>query len=190
MTGTGAVGRPTLVYLYGPPAVGKLTVATALHRRTGMRLFDNHLTVDAVRPVFEFASPPFTEVLHRLRLDVFETAARHAIDVIFTNNSVWGVPNGRAMFEEFAATTRRRVEAAGGRVVFVQLTAPPDVLEGRVAAESRASRRKLTDPARLRELLGQLVAAPLHADDLVIDTASTSPDAAADLVVERLQAGS
>ncbi len=45
------MNRPaTLVYLYGPPAVGKLTVATELQRLTGFRLFHNHLTVDALRP--------------------------------------------------------------------------------------------------------------------------------------------
>ena len=177
---------PTLVYLYGPPAVGKLTVARELHERTGMRLFDNHLTVDAVRPVFEFASPPFTEVLHRMRLDVFETAARHHVDVIFTNNSVWGVPDGRAMFVAFTEEARRRVASAGGRVAFVQLTAPAEVLEERVTAASRRERGKLTTPERLRELLAKLEPAPLHPDDLVIDTSTMAPAAAADEVARHL----
>lgn len=177
---------PTLVYLYGPPAVGKLTVATDLHALTGMRLFHNHLTVDAIRPVFEFASPPFSEVIHRLRLDVFETAARNEVDVIFTNNSVWGVPNGRALFVEFATEARRRVEHAGGRVVFVQLTAPFHVLEDRVTADTRRERGKLTRRERLRELLEQLDPSPLHADDLVIDTAALAPLAAAQKVAQHL----
>ena len=177
----------TLVYLYGPPAVGKLTVAKALcHEVPSLRLFDNHLTVDAVRPVFPFASAPFTEVLHRLRLDVFDTAARHGVDVVFTNNSVWGVPNGRELFVAFAETARRRVEDAGGRVVFVQLTAPPAVLEERVSAASRSERGKLTDPGRLRELLVQLVSDPLHDDDLVLDTSTTSPTEAASAIARRL----
>lgn len=170
---------PTLVYLYGPPAVGKLTVATELQAQTGMRLFHNHLTVDAVRAVFEFASTPFTEVLHRLRLDVFETAARNRVDVIFTNNSVWGVPDGRAMFVAFTAEVRRRVEGAGGRVVFVQLTAPAAVLEERVVAASRAALGKLVRRERLRELLEQLEPAPLHPDDLVIDTSEREPASSA-----------
>jgi hypothetical protein len=46
---------PTLTYLYGPPAVGKLTVATPLAEVTGHRLFHNHLSVNAVRPIFELA---------------------------------------------------------------------------------------------------------------------------------------
>lgn len=178
--------QPVLVYLYGPPAVGKLTVATELHQQTGMRLFHNHLTVDAVKPVFEFASAPFTAILHRLRLDVFETAARHDVDVIFTNNSVWGVPNGRSLFAEFAAEARRRVEAADGRVLFVQLTAPVDVLMERVPAASRRQLGKLINQDRLRELLAQMDPAPLHADDLVIDTSSLEPATAAARVAGHL----
>lgn len=178
---------PTVVYLYGPPAVGKLTVATALHLQTGHRLFHNHLTVDPIKAVFDFASPPFTEVVHRLRLDVFETAARHGIDLIFTNNSVWGVPNGRALFVGFAEDARRRVEAAGGRVEFVQLVAPREVLEARVGAQSRRDRKKLVDIGRLRRLLQSLETDPLHPDDLVVDTSALEPDDAAALIAAHLE---
>jgi hypothetical protein len=170
---------PTVVYLYGPPAVGKLTVATELHAHTGFRLFHNHLTVDPIKAVFDFASSPFTEVIHRLRLDVFETAARHGVDLIFTNNSVWGIPDGRRLFVEFAAETRRRVESAGGRVAFARLTAPVAALEERVAADSRRQRQKLVDPTRLRTLLQGYDPASLSADDLVVDTGSLSPREAA-----------
>ncbi len=44
-----------LVYLYGPPAVGKLTIATELARRTGFKVFHNHLSIDCVKPVFDSA---------------------------------------------------------------------------------------------------------------------------------------
>jgi len=182
-------GPPTLVYLYGPPAVGKLTIATELHAQTGWRLFHNHLTVDAIRAVFDFASVPFTEVIHRLRLDVFETAARSGVDVIFTNNSVWGVPNGRALFVSFAEEARRRVENAGGRVAFVQLTAPHEALEERVGSDSRRERGKLVRRDRLGELLADLDPAPLHADDLVIDTSMLQPSEAAVAIASYLAGG-
>jgi len=180
------VTKPTLVYLYGPPAVGKLTVAIELRHQTGFRLFHNHLTVDAIRPVFDFATQPFTDVIHRLRLDVFETAASHGSNLIFTNNSVWGIPNGRALFRSFAEEARIRVERAGGRVVFVQLTAPAETLSERVGSESRRELGKLVRTERLTELLAQLDASPLHADDLVIDTSKLQPSQAAAHVVTHL----
>lgn len=179
--------QPTLVYLYGPPAVGKLTVARELQRQSGFKLFHNHLTVDAVRPVFDFATPPFTEVLHRLRLDVFVTAARFGVDVIFTNNSVWGIPDGRSLFRAFAREARERVEHAGGRVVFVQLSAPPGTLLERVGSASRQELGKLVRPERLSELLAQLDPAPLHANDLVLDTSELQPPDAAALVMAHLR---
>jgi len=40
-----------LVFIYGPPASGKLTVARELATLTGYRLFHNHLIVDAVAAV-------------------------------------------------------------------------------------------------------------------------------------------
>lgn len=36
----------TLLFLIGPPAVGKMAVGQELARRTGLKLFHNHMTVD------------------------------------------------------------------------------------------------------------------------------------------------
>lgn len=178
----------TLVYLYGPPAVGKLTVATELQQRSRLRLFHNHLTVNALTPVFDFGSESFTAVLHRVRLDVFETAARAGVDLIFTNNSVWAVSVGRSRFATFAHTVRERVAATGGRVVFVQLTAPPEVLESRVGDDARRAHGKLLDPIRLRTILRDHDLSPLEADHLVIDTSVVSPAEAAARIGEELSA--
>ncbi|HEY8544199.1 MAG TPA: hypothetical protein VIL36_04095, partial [Acidimicrobiales bacterium] len=143
------------------------------------RLFHNHLTVDAVAPVFGFGTPPFSEVLHRLRLDVFATAAREDVDVVFTNNSAWAGPDGRARFEAFADRAAAAVHAEGGRTVFVRVTAPDAVLAARLADEGRRARGKLVDVARLRELLATHDPSPLHPGDLTVDSAALDPDEAA-----------
>src|SRR5687768_12187559 len=63
-----------LVFVYGPFAVGKFTVATELAALTGFKLFYNYLAYDALASVF-----PRGEVLFRLfgrfRRDVFAEAA-------------------------------------------------------------------------------------------------------------------
>jgi chloramphenicol 3-O-phosphotransferase len=177
--------RPVLIYLYGPPAAGKLTIAESLETLTGAKLFHNHLTVNALTPVFDFRSPPFTEVLHRLRLDVFATAARSGVDVIFTNNSVWGGPHGRADFVAFAEEVQRIVTGNGGVTLFVQVVAPQAVLEHRVGNDSRRSHRKLVDVGRLGEMLATHDPAPLHPDDLVVDSSELTPaDAAGRIAAE------
>jgi hypothetical protein len=180
--------KPTLLYIYGPPASGKLTVATELAELTGFSLFHNHLSVDAVSCVLPFGSKPFAEVLHRLRLDVFQTAARAGISLIFTNNSAWSGPDARSRFAAFATAAERIVEAEGGQTIFVRLSAPLAVLEDRVALESRRRLGKLVDVARLRELVMGLDQSALHTDDLAIDTSAVTAGHAAQYIRDALAA--
>jgi predicted kinase len=178
--------RATLVYLYGPPASGKLTIAGRLSELTGIPLFHNHLTVNALRPVFTFGSPPFMEANRKVRQAVFDVAASAGISLIFTNNSAWSGPDPRARFEEAAESYRRTMESHGGRTVFVRLTASPSALEERVANESRRAHDKLLDVVRLRELLAELDSSPLHPDDLTIDTGQLSPEESARTIMAAL----
>ena len=176
----------TLVYIYGPPASGKLTVATRLSELTGIPLFHNHLTVNAVLPVFAFGSPPFVEAVRAMRRAVFDAAARAGISLIYTNNSAWSAPNPRARFEEAAEAARAIMAGHGGRTVFARLTAPQSALVERVGNESRRAHQKLVDEVRLRELLADFDASPLHPDDLLIDTGESSPEESARTIAAAL----
>lgn len=182
-----SMSQPTLVYLYGPPASGKLTVAEHLAEQTGIPLFHNHLTVNALTSVFPFGSEPFTEVLHRLRLDVFETAARSGIDMIFTNNSAWRGSDPRARFAAFADEAAAAFARHNGRALFVQVTAPPSVLEERLDGDSRKAHKKLLEVRRLRELLDGFDWSPLHATDLRVDTSALLPGDAARQIATALR---
>lgn len=46
-----------LVFLYGPPAVGKLTVAQALAQKTSFKVLHNHLVNDLAEVVFAWERP-------------------------------------------------------------------------------------------------------------------------------------
>jgi predicted kinase len=155
----------TLIYIYGPPASGKLTVATRLSELTGIPLFHNHLTVNAVTPIFAFGSPPFTEAVQAMRRGVFKAAAKAGV-------------RGEA--------ARAILARHGGRTVFVRLTASPSALEERLANDSRVAHEKLVDVVRLRELLAHFDPSPLHPDDLAIDTGRTSPDESARIIAAAL----
>ena len=170
---------PTLTYLYGPPAVGKLTIAEHLSARTGHPLFHNHLSVNVVRPIFGLGTPPFNAVIERLRVDVCATAIAEGMSLIFTNSSAWGGDDGRERFASFAARVKEAVDEAGGQTTLVRLIGDPAELEGRVGSESRQGHNKLTDPVRLREILSTFDDAPLPGTALTIDTSSTSPTVAA-----------
>lgn len=55
-----------LLFLYGPPAVGKFTVAKEWAALTGFKFLHNHLTIDLVTSVFEPRSDPY---FYLLRVD-------------------------------------------------------------------------------------------------------------------------
>ena len=169
-----------------PPA--EPTIAERLAGQTGFSLFHNHLTVNALAPVFGFGTKPFGDVLHRLRLDVFATAAAAGTSLIFTNNSAWSGPNSRERFCAFAAEADAVVGSAGGRVLFVNVTAPAAVLEARLANDSRRGHGKFLDIDRLRVLLDGLDDYPLHATDLTIDSSVVSPEEAAATIATHLTA--
>ena len=73
-----------LIIIYGAPAAGKLTIATEVARRTGFKLFHNHVSIDCVRPVFDFGSPPFLRMIETIRFAMIAEAAREGVGLIHT----------------------------------------------------------------------------------------------------------
>jgi adenylate kinase family enzyme len=74
-----------LIVLYGPPAAGKYTIAKALAEKTGYKLFHNHLTVDLLKSVLEYGTPDFFRLSQKMRLEIFEEAAKQNVPgIIFT----------------------------------------------------------------------------------------------------------
>ena len=173
---------PRLVFLYGPPAVGKLTVAKALAELTGFRVLHNHVTLDAVASVLPFGSDAFFAVVERLREDLLEAAAREGIDLIYT--FVYA-PVDRQHVERAAAA----YEHVGGSVLFVRLTAPPEVLRRRVGKADRREHQKIVDVDTLDDVLREydVYASVAGRDSLTIDLAANSAAEAADLIMVALR---
>src|SRR5215211_7250719 len=73
-----------LVFVHGPAASGKLTVARELGRLTGLPVFHNHLIVDVLLEVFEFGSPEFVALREQFWLATFGAAAASGRSLIFT----------------------------------------------------------------------------------------------------------
>ena len=63
--------RMKLIFIYGPPAVGKLSVATELAKLTAFRLFHNHVSIQFVKSIFDFGTKPFWILTDKFRREMF-----------------------------------------------------------------------------------------------------------------------
>jgi len=177
---------PHLFYLVGPPAVGKLTVARELERRTGAIVVDNHLINDPVfvpMGVHRGEGIGATDELRRRVLSVVHEAAELApasYSHVFTN---WlpDEPENRVLVERLRRLAQRR----GARFVPAWLTAEADELAARVVRPERTQRAKLMDPEVLRTLL-PIRELPAPPDAVVVDTTRLRPDEVADRILAGL----
>ncbi len=127
-----------LIFLYGLPATGKLTVARELAVITGYKLFHNHLVVDMLQSTFEFGSQPFVELREEMWLSIFAQAARNQFPgLIFTF-----APEATVR-PSFIPAVVKTLEENGGAVEFFELTCPLPELKRRIADSSRAQFGKL-----------------------------------------------
>ena len=91
---------PTLVVIFGPPAVGKMAVGAELSALTGFPLFHNHLSIEAVLPVFEFGTPAFGRLVGEFRERVFvEVAESDLPGLIFTYVWAFDDPSAPPTFQ-------------------------------------------------------------------------------------------
>ena len=165
-----------LIFIYGLPATGKLTVARELASMTGYKLFHNHLAVDLLLSVFEFGSAPFVDLREAIWLSVFERACRSDLPgLIFTFAPE---PTVRAGFVDRVVDA---VVGSGGEILFVELTCPIAELKRRIDSPSRTEFGKLTSLALFEQLesAGSFDASQMPKPRLSIDTSACQPREAA-----------
>ena len=132
-----------LIFIYGAPGVGKLTVAKELARVTGYNLFHNHLTVDLVSSIFPFSTKAHSDLVEKIRLDLIEVAAREKVrGMIFT--FVYGVETfGGKTDDKFVQRVIDSVKKYRGRILFVKLFCDKKELHRRLQHPSRKAFGKL-----------------------------------------------
>lgn len=127
-----------LLVIFGPPAVGKMTVGRAVAARSDFRLFHNHATIEPLLDVFDYGTPPFMTLMGEWRTRVVEEAAAYGTDLVFT--FVWGLE-----LEEDAVAMKRLIAPyvdAGAEVAFVELSADLATRLERNRTEHRLAEKK------------------------------------------------
>ena len=169
-----------LLFIYGSPAVGKLTVANEIAARTDFRVFHNHLSIDAIKPVFEFGSKSFFKLIELIRVETVSEAARQNVNLIYT--FCYAKDLDDAHVEKIA----KSVEENGGEVCFVLLKADRRALDERVREDSRKAMGK----AKTVEMMDYFhetydLASPVpERESLIIDNTNLPATDAAQQIIE------
>ncbi|MDE1871010.1 MAG: AAA family ATPase [Candidatus Micrarchaeota archaeon] len=129
-----------LIVIYGPPAVGKLTVANELSKLTGYRILHNHLALDLLETVLDRSDSRYWELFDKYRLELIESAAKAGRSgLILTSVNIAGKDDG------FVKELINVVERNSGTMHFVRLSCERTELERRIMEPSRKRYNKLTD---------------------------------------------
>ncbi|QHW29372.1 AAA family ATPase [Paenibacillus rhizovicinus] len=108
-----------LILIFGPQAVGKMTVGQKLEEITELKLFHNHMTIELLSPILGF-SPEMWELSNLFRQKIFEAVSNSNLNgLIFT--FVWSFDSQEDW--EYVKSVSDIFERNGGEVYFVELEA-------------------------------------------------------------------
>lgn len=161
-----------LIFIYGLPGVGKLTVANELSNVTGFKIFHNHLAIEMISSVFKFGSEPFIKLREKTWLDMFKYAQKYkSPGLIFTFVFEKTVAND--FIEKVKKTMNKNSE-----VYFVKLVCQQDEHNKRIIDDSRTKfEGKIRSVDKYNKLIesGQLFNPENNNDVLEIDNTFLTP---------------
>ena len=172
-----------IIFLFGRPGVGKLTIGELLAVSTGYRLLHNHAVVDLVTSLFSFGSRPFVALREKLWLDAIDAcivAKAEGVIMTFAPEST--------VTDEFIPTLKKRVGKRGS-LRFIELRCSDAELESRLTAESRGKFGKLRDVKQFRKLhkAGAFERPKMPLAELVVDTTEQDSVESARVIAQHLQ---
>jgi len=162
-----------LIFIYGPPATGKLTIAQELVKLTGFKLYHNHLAVDLVESIFNRGKYKdiFFSLIAQVNLFMLSKATKNNIPGIIMT-SCYIHPDEDDFIDELIHV----VTENGGEVDFVQVICNETELLKRVIENSRKKFGKLRDPKILIRFLHEkdLKHKIKHVNSISINNTQTS----------------
>ena len=179
------------VVIFGPPAVGKMTVGMELQKLTGIRLFHNHMTIEILLNFFEFGSEPFSRLRRLFREEIFKAVAKSKLPgMVFTVMWELDLPETYTIIDSWCDIFRQE----GADIYFVELYAD---IEERIRRndtplrlEHKASKRDVaSSTARLlrhheRHQFNSDGDFPFANNYLRIDNTQLAPEQAAQHIVD------
>jgi tRNA uridine 5-carbamoylmethylation protein Kti12 len=140
-----------LIFIYGPTAVGKYTVAKQLSKITGYKLLHNHLVNDMLDEVIDSRKhfKEYWNEVSEIKIRLVKLLAQlKSTGFIFTTAHF-----KNKYSEDLPKKMKRIVEKYGGKVCFVHLNTSDEELYKRIKGKSRKSYNKTTSVKRLKFFL-------------------------------------
>lgn len=144
-----------LMIIFGPQAVGKMTVGEEVMRLTGMKLFHNHMTIELVSKFFGYGTAAGKRLVHSFRRQIFDEVLESDLEgLIFT--FVWAFDQQEDW--DYMDALIQKFRSKGSEVYLVELEAE---LEERIR-RNKTEHRLMEKPTKRniewseKELLGSL----------------------------------
>ena len=156
-----------LVVIFGPHAVGKMTVGQELAKITDLKLFHNHMTIDIVSDLFANIPNERGRLINLFRHEVFDAFSKSdEYGMIFTY--MWAFDSQADW--DYIYNLESMFKSRGSEVYYVELEADYDLRIERNKTENRLFNkptkrnieesderfRKLEDKYRLNSLEGEI----------------------------------
>jgi len=175
-----------LIFLHGPPAAGKYTIAKELERKIGCGVFHNHLTMEIAKQFFEFGTEYFWKLVKQLRYISTELAAKHS-----SNTVVYTACYSHPQDLEFFEVLENLVLQSEGEVIPVYLSCELEELERRVSNLSRVEMGKIKTIDSLRKNLERWNCISVPRDNcLFITTNNKTPSQCCQEIIDLLHLSS
>ncbi|EJS76315.1 AAA family ATPase [Bacillus cereus] len=111
------------IIIFGPQAVGKMTVGQELAKLTDLKLFHNHMTIDLVSPIFDYSTNETKRLVSLFRNEIFEEVSKSNLyGMIFTYVWAFDLQSDWEYINHIVSI----FESKGGTVYFVELEADLD----------------------------------------------------------------
>jgi len=106
------------VLIFGPQAVGKMTVGQELAKITDLKLFHNHMTIDLVGQFFDYGTKEGKRLVNLFRQEIFKEVANSDLEgMIFTY--VWAFNLQEDW--DYVQQVAKLFESKNGTVYYVEL---------------------------------------------------------------------